>query len=279
MTDIAHSPSYQVYDSARRGPVALEELRGIWEYRDLIFQLVRRDIVARYKRSVLGIAWTMIQPLGMMLILTLVFSQLFHQVQNYPIYVLSGLITWTFFSQTTVASIRQMVWGEPLIHRIYLPRSIFCVAAIGTGLINLVLSFVPLILIALFLGTNLHISILFIPVAMLLLAAFSLGFSLILSTLALSFPDVLEMYQVLLTAWMYLTPILYPRNIVSSPLAQTVFTFNPMLYLVETFRIPIYEGRFPDLPTLGVAALISLGVLVAGWLIFASQSDRFTYEA
>jgi len=259
--------------------VALEELRGVWQYRDLIFQLVRRDIVTRYKRSVLGIGWTMIQPLGMMLILTLVFSQLFHQVRNYPIYVLSGLITWTFFSQTTVASIRQMVWGEPLLHRIYLPRSIFCVAAIGTGLINLVLSFVPLVVIALFLGTNLHISIVFIPVAMLMLAAFSLGFSLILSTMALSFPDVLEMYQVLLTAWMYLTPILYPRSIVTSPLAQAVFQFNPMLYLVEIFREPIYEGRFPDLPTLTVASLISFGVLAAGWLIFASQSDRFTYEA
>ncbi len=279
MTDTLHHTSFKVYDSARRGSVALEELRGVWQYRDLIFQLVRRDIVTRYKRSVLGIGWTMIQPLGMMLILTLVFSQLFHQVRNYPIYVLSGLITWTFFSQTTVASIRQMVWGEPLLHRIYLPRSIFCVAAIGTGLINLVLSFVPLVVIALFLGTNLHISIVFIPVAMLMLAAFSLGFSLILSTMALSFPDVLEMYQVLLTAWMYLTPILYPRSIVTSPLAQAVFQFNPMLYLVEIFREPIYEGRFPDLPTLTVASLISFGVLAAGWLIFASQSDRFTYEA
>ena len=87
-----------IYDSARRGPVALEELRGIFRYRDLIFQLIRKDIVARYKRSVLGVAWTMLQPLGMMVILSVVFSTLFSQVKGYPAYILSGLIVWTFFS-------------------------------------------------------------------------------------------------------------------------------------------------------------------------------------
>lgn len=92
MTDITRPSSLPVYDSARRGPVALEELRGLWQYRDLVLQLIRRDVVTRYKRSVLGIAWTMIQPLGMMLILTLVFSQLFRGVENYAAYVLSGLV-------------------------------------------------------------------------------------------------------------------------------------------------------------------------------------------
>jgi ABC-type polysaccharide/polyol phosphate export permease len=279
MTDIPHSPTLEIYDSARRGPVALEELRGLWQYRDLVFQLVRRDVVARYKRSALGIAWTMIQPLGMMLILTVVFSRLFNQVANYPVFVLSGLIAWTFFSQTTLASVRQMVWGEPLLHRIYLPRSVFCVASIGTGLVNLVLSFIPLVLIALILGTRIQFPILFIPVAMLMLAAFSLGFSLILATLALSFPDVVEMYQVLLTAWMYLTPIIYPRSMITGKLGQTALSLNPLLYLVEVFRAPIYEGRFPDALTLGVAGALSLVVLVVGWLAFATKADRFTYEA
>ena len=91
---------------------ALEELRGVIQYRDLIYQLVRRDIVSRYKRSVLGIAWTMLQPLGMMVILTIVFSNLFHNsIKGYPSYILSGLIAWTFFSQTTTAAINQIVWG------------------------------------------------------------------------------------------------------------------------------------------------------------------------
>src|SRR5512135_940669 len=124
----------QVYDSLKRGSVALEELRGIIQYRDLILQLVRRDVVSRYKRSALGIAWTMLNPLGMMLILTVVFSQVFHSVAGYPAYILSGLLAWNFFTQTSSAAMNQTIWGGSLFHRIYLPRTSFVVAAIVTGL-------------------------------------------------------------------------------------------------------------------------------------------------
>jgi len=172
-----------------------------------------------------------------------------------------------------------MVWGEPLLHRIYLPRSVFCVAAIGTGLVNLAVSFVPLLLIVLLVGMKLQLAILFIPLSMLMLAAFSLGFSLFLSTVAHSFPDVLEMYQILLTAWMYLTPIIYPLSMMTHPVGKAVIRFNPMYYLVETFRAPIYEGRIPDPLTLAVSGGLSLLVLVVGWLTFTRQADRFTYES
>ncbi len=109
------------YDSKRRKSPALEELTDIIKYRDLIYQLVRRDLVARYKRSVLGIAWTMLQPLGMMIVLTLVFSQLFNRVDGYPAYVLGGLMPWLFFAQTTTSEIQQSVWGGTLVRRIYVP--------------------------------------------------------------------------------------------------------------------------------------------------------------
>ncbi|MGE5249909.1 MAG: ABC transporter permease [Bacteroidota bacterium] len=277
--DSTQIPGLEIYDSAKRGTVALEELRGIWKYRDLVYQLVRRDIVARYKRSALGIAWTMIQPLGMMLVLSVVFSQLFQQVEQYAVYVLSGLIAWTFFSQTTTAAIHQMVWGGTLLHRIYLPRTSFCVAAIGTGLVNLLLSLVPLLLMAILLGVHLRLSLLFIPVAMLLLAAFSLGVSLILSTIAISFPDVAEMYQVLLLAWMYLTPIIYPEEVVSGRFSQWIFRLNPMYYLVKIYRAPIYNGSLPDGFTLAVGSGVAILSLLIGWFFFASRADRFTYQA
>ena len=110
-----------IYDSTQRGSVALEELRGIVQYRDLIYQLVRRDVVSRYKRSVLGIAWTMLQPLGMMIILSVIFSTLFHGIKGYTAYILSGLIAWTFFSQTTSAMITQIAW-EGHCFRKYMSR-------------------------------------------------------------------------------------------------------------------------------------------------------------
>ncbi len=278
MTDLQVPAPPVIYDSAKRGSVALEELRGIFQYRDLIFQFIRRDIVARYKRSFLGIAWTMIQPLGMMIVLTLVFSQLFHQVPGYPVYVLSGLIAWTFFAQTTNAAIHQMVWGGTLLRRIYLPRTAFAVSAVGTGLINIALSVVPLIGIMLIVGVPLRWSILILPYALLLLAAFSLGVGLLLSSLAVYFPDVAEIYQVVLMGWMYLTPLIYPKEIIPEAYRHWVFNLNPMYYFVEIFRMPLYDGVSPDLRTLAIGTVIAMTTLVIGWLFFSRQSDGFTYQ-
>ena len=268
-----------IYDSAKRGSPALEELRGIFQYRDLIYQLVRRDIVTRYKRSALGIAWTMLQPLGMMVILTVVFSNLFRSVEGYSAYVLSGLIAWTFFAQTTTAAIHQVVWGGTLFHRIYLPHTSFAVSAMGTGVVNLLLSLVPLIAIMLATGRPLHGSMLFLPAAMILLAAFALGVGLILSTLAIYFPDVAEMYQIVLVAWMYLTPIIYPEEIFPEAYRFWITNLNPMYHLVQIFRTPIYEGSLPAWNQLGLASLIAFSTLIIGWLFFSKKADDFAYRA
>src|SRR5512138_3854116 len=132
-----------VYDSAKHGNYALDELRQCLRYRNLLLQLVRRDITSRYKRSFFGIAWTMLNPLGMMLVLTVVFSQLFGTVRGYPAYVLSGLMVWTFFSQTTTAAMVNLVWGGGLLNRIYIPRTSFAIAAMGTGAVNLLITAIP----------------------------------------------------------------------------------------------------------------------------------------
>jgi ABC-type polysaccharide/polyol phosphate export permease len=266
-----------IYDSAKRGPAALEELRGIFQYRDLVIQLVRRDVVTRYKRSVLGIAWTMLQPLGMMIVLSLVFSTLFSSVRGYPTYILSGLIAWTFFSQTTTAIIAHTVWGGELFRRIYLPRTSFAVSSVGTGLVNIALSLVPLFAIMLFTKTPLHWSALFIPIVLTLLAAFTLGVGLIISTLAVFFPDVSEMYQIILLAWMYLTPIIYPEEIIPQAYSFWLFNFNPMYHLVKIFRMPLYDGLLPDWKTLLVGTVISLSTLAFGWFAYSRKADEFAY--
>jgi ABC-type polysaccharide/polyol phosphate export permease len=267
-----------IYDSANRGSPAIEELRDIFQYRDLIYQFVRRDLVTRYKRSVLGIAWTLIQPLGIMLIISLVFSQLFHRVEGYSVYLLSGLITWTFFSQTTNGTIHQMVWGGVLLKKIYLPSTVFAVSATGTGLVNLALSLIPLIIIAALNHITLNRSLLILPISMILLATFALGLGLLISTLAVFFPDVAEMYQVLLTGWWYLTPIIYPMNIVPKA-SQWWFQLNPMYYFVQMIRMPIHEGVFPPMYIIQRAVVIAIFTLVLGWIVFSSKSDEFAYRA
>ena len=265
------------YDSAKRKSSALEELQDLIRYRDLVFQLVRRDIVARYKRSVLGIAWTMLQPLGMMVVLTLVFSQLFGRVEGYPAYLLSGLIAWTFFAQTTTATIHQSVWGGALMQRIYIPHTAFSVSAIGTGVVNLFLSLVPLLLIMLIIQRPVTWAVLFLPIPIILLTAFSLGVGLLLSSIAIRFPDVSEMYQILIQAWMYLTPIMYPSDILPDAYRTLLLYFNPMYYLILMFRVPIYDGVLPSLPLSLIGAGIALVTLLVGWIYFSRQADQLAY--
>lgn len=266
------------YDSAKRSSPALEELQDIIRYRDLIFQLVRRDIVARYKRSVLGIAWTMLQPLGMMIVLTIVFSQLFARVEGYAVYLLSGLIAWTFFAQTTTSAIQQSVWGGALLRRIYIPQTAFSVSSIGTGFVNLVLSLIPLFLIMLIIGRPITPAILFIPIPIVLLTAFALGAGLLLSSLAVRFPDISEIYRILLQAWMYLTPIMYPSDILPDAYKHVLLYPNPMYYLILMFRVPIYDGVLPSLPLSLIGTGISIGTLVIGWIYFSHQADKFAYN-
>jgi ABC-2 type transport system permease protein len=266
------------YDSQKRKSPALEELIDIIKYRDLVFQLVRRDMVARYKRSLFGIAWTMLQPLGMMIVMTIVFSHLFNQIDGYAAYVLGGLMPWIFFSQTTSAAIQQSVWGGTLMRRIYVPYTAFPAAAIGTGIVNLLLSVIPLLAMTLIVGRPLRWTILFLPIPVILLAAFALGVGLLLSSLAVRFPDIAEMYQIILQAWMYLTPIMYPADILPEAFRKLQL-LNPMYYLILLFRVPIYDGVLPSLSLILAAVFISLLTLVIGWIYFSHQTDKFAYIA
>jgi ABC-2 type transport system permease protein len=276
--EVIHKDSVPIYDSTRRGSAEWEELRGAFQYRDLVFQLIRRNIVARYKRSVLGIAWTMLKPLGIMLVMTIVFSQIFHGIKGYPSYILSGLIIWNFFSLSTTASMQQMAWGGILFHRIYMPRTTFTIASVGTELVNLFLSLIPLVVILLIVGIKIHLSIFFVFVSLIFISFFSLGVSLMLSAFSVYFPDLVEMYQVVLTAWMYLTPIIYPKDTMPAHF-QWIFYVNPMYYMVEIFRQPVYDGVLPEIKTFFISAVISIVALIAGWIFFSRKADEFAYYA
>ena len=267
-----------IYDSASQRSPALDELREILRYRTLVVQIVRRDILTRYKRSILGVAWTMLNPLGTMIVLTIAFSRAFGSTEAYSAFLLSGLIAWTFFSQTTNAAISQLVWGEGLLKRIYVPRTVFAVSAIGTGLVNLILSIIPLFIVMLATGVPLRWTIILMPLPILLLALFSLGVGLIISAIAVFYTDVAEMYQIVLTAWMYLTPIIYPESILPDAYRKWILLLNPMYHLVRVFRDPIYEGKVPNLTEILLASGVSLAVLLIGWIFFTSKADEFAYR-
>jgi ABC-2 type transport system permease protein len=276
-----NSENYQkmIYDSAKRKHPALEELLALFRYRDLIYQLVRRDIVARYKRSVLGVAWTMLNPLLTMIIMVVVFQQVFSSTENYAAYVLTGIIVWTMFSQSTSMAMSSMVWGSQLFQQIYLPRSSFVLSTILASMVNFVLSLIPLGAILIITRVPFRPSALLLPVYMVFLFSFSLGVALIISTLAVFFPDVADLYPVILMAWMYLSPILMPLEFYRQILNGLLLYINPFYYVVNLFRILVFEGFVPHWQTWAATAFVSFGALVIGWIFFCKKADSFAYHA
>jgi ABC-type polysaccharide/polyol phosphate export permease len=221
----------------------------------------------------------MLNPLGTSIVLTIVFSRVFGGAdKGYPVYVLSGLIAWNFFSQTTNAAIVNLVWGGGLLNRIYIPRTVFGVSAVGTGLVNLLLSLVPLIIIMLVLSIPLTPSMLILPIPILFLAMFSLGVGLFISSLAIYYSDIAEMYQIVLMAWFYLSPVIFKDDFLPPRVLTVIKLVNPMYHLINLFRTPIYEGRVPDLSEFLVSGLWAVTALTIGWVVFSRRADEFAYH-
>jgi len=268
-----------LYDSANRPPRVLEEARALWAYRNLIRELAVRDIKIRYKRSVLGVFWTMLAPLLNMVVLTIVFSALLHaQIENYPVYFLTGSLFWTFFAQTTSAAASQTQDSNELAKRIFVPRSVFVAAAVVVGLINLALAIVPLLVLLLVTGFPLHATWWFLPIAVFLLSLFAAGVAFFLFTLASRFSDVREMYQVLVQIWFFLTPIVYHPAIVP-PQYRVALWANPMYYLLQTFRRPVYDGVLPSPMVAAASAALSVLVFVSGWIYFSRHANDFAFQS
>jgi len=267
-----------VYDSSRRLNPILEEFLALIEYRELIIQFISRTIKTRYKRSILGVVWTMLNPLLTMIVLTIVFSNLFRfEIVNFPIYVLSGQIIWIFFSSATSGAMGEMVWSGDLLNRIYVPKSVFAVASVGTGLVNLFLSMIPLLGIALVLGVRLNFALLVWPLIIFLLSVFCLGASLFLSTLAVYFADMLPVYEVVLTIWLFATPIIYPVDIVPQQWLW-LYKLNPLFYFVEAFRLPLLYGMVPGRGLWIPAIIMALVSFVIGGLLFTAKSHEYAYR-
>jgi len=265
------------YDSATVGTPMVAEIREIIQYWDLLSLLVANSLKTRYKRSVLGVFWTLLNPLLMMLVLSIAFSTLFRfAIKDYPIYLLTGLIFWNFFANATLGGMNATILGGGLIKRIYLPRSIFSVAAIGSELMNLALSLIPLALLILFFGHPITPAFLFLPIAVLVACLFALGISLLVSTIGIFFNDWVHIYQVLVMTWFYMTPIIYPEEIIPPHLSYFIY-WNPMTYLIGLFRDPIFLGRLPTVGAMLISIATSLFTFLLGWWLFTRKAKEFAY--
>ena len=249
----------------------------ILRYRDLIAALVARDLKVRYRRSAIGFVWTMLQPLLFMLVLQLVFASIFRSgVDNYPVFALAGILFWNFFSQSITASMNSLKGNAQLLHKLPVPHAVFPVATVISGVVNLTFALVPLIGLLIYTGRGLTWALLFVPVAILIAAVFTLGAGLLLSPLAVFFHDTVELIGVFLTLLMYLTPVIYPMSIVPERM-RVIVRFNPVRSILETFRDPIYFGKIPPFSHLSVAIAIALAALLIGDIAFRKSSDRIPF--
>ncbi len=245
------------------------DIRGIWNYRELLYFLTWRDIKVRYKQTLIGAAWALIQPLFIMLVFT-VFFGIFIGVPSdgvpYPLFAYAGLLPWMFFANAVSNSSNSLIVNSNLISKVYFPRITVPAAAVVAGLMDLVIASVILIGLVFYYGVTLTWSILLLPVFILLTTLLALGFGICVSALNVKYRDVRHALPFVLQSWMFLTPIIYPASVVPVEF-RWMLSLNPMTGIVEGFRSALY-GRVFDLTAITISVVLTTLLLVGSAYIF-----------
>lgn len=268
-----------IYDSAAPRVPFIHELQELVRYRYLLWNLISRDLKVRYKRSALGVVWTMVNPLLTMAVMAVVFMNIFRfQVANYPIYLLSGILLWRLFAVGTTNAMRSVLGHSEIRKKIYVPASVFVASSIGSALVNLLLAMIPLLLLAIVLGVRPQLTWLYLPIPILQTTLLAFGVGVMIAALAVFFADMIDIYEVFTTAYFYLTPIIYPASILPIQL-QDLEVANPMFHFAEGFRLALLEGTLPNWQTLMMGTVPTFVLTVLGWSLFTRLSDEFAYRA
>ena len=245
------------------------------KYKYLLFELVLRDIKVKYKKSVLGVLWSVLNPLLMMIVLTVVFSEVFKSsISNFPLYLITGQVIFNFFSEATNMSMMSVLGNGSLIKKVYIPKYIFPLSKTLFGLVNLVFSLIAVMIVFIFTKQNVGITVVLIPLLLLYIFLFSFGIGLILASTAVFFRDILHLYGILLVIWNYLTPVFYPMEII--PDKYVIFiNCNPLTYYVTYFRKILIYNEIPDLNLNLICLFISMISVIVGLVIFKKNQNKF----
>jgi ABC-2 type transport system permease protein len=250
-------------------------LPAFMQYRHLIITLVSRDLKVKYRRSVLGIVWSILNPLFMMLIITAVFSNLFRiTIENFAAYYITGMLIFSFVSEAAMASLTSVLGSASLIKKVYIPKYVFPLQKCLFAFVNMIFSLIAVAIVYLILKIELQPTILLFFIPMLYAAVFAFGLSLILSALNVFFRDIEHLWAVWASAWFYLTPILYTLDLLPDFL-QVILKFNPMLYYVGYARDVMMYGTLPGLQENLICAGFSCLFLLIGLLVFKKAQDKF----
>ena len=262
---------------ARSADWPLPNLRELWEYRELVYFLIWRDIKIRYRQTVLGAAWAIIQPLFNMLVFSLFFGRLAKMPSDglpYPLFTYTALVPWTFFANSLTQASNSLVSYPNLVKKIYFPRLAMPLARVLACLIDFFFAFLLLLGMIAYYKVALTLRVAWFPLFVLLAMATSLGVSLWFSAMNVLFRDVQFVIPFMIQAWLFATPIVYPSSLLSEPW-RTLYGINPMVGVVEGFRWALLGSRTPPGPIVVVSSLVALAVLVSGSFYFRRMEKTF----
>ena len=255
-----------------------ELLRDTYRYRELIWALAAKELKIRYKRSTLGFLWALLNPALLMLILSGVFSTISRNlgIDHYSVFLMSMLLPWTFFAQTLSYSVESIVGNGNLLKKIRLPKLVFPVAALVSNVVNFLLSMIPLVFLIIGLRFPFHWTWIYLPIPMLGLIMFALGVGFLVATLNVFYRDVAHIIQIVLSAWFYFTPILFSLDFVS-PHYRWILRLNPMLYVLNGFRLAIYYGMLPSAASAAMSLACGLLALLIGFGVFRRYQNSLVF--
>jgi ABC-type polysaccharide/polyol phosphate export permease len=261
------------------------EAAQLYQYRDLVRNLAVRDLKVRYKNSALGIAWSMLNPLGMMLVFTVVFTvMLSNNIDRYPIFILCGLLPWNWFAGSVVGSIYSVVSNAPLVKKVYFPREVLPLSGVMANLVHFLLALVVLFVMMFVFRTPVTVWVVLLPLIIAVQFVFTLGLAFFLSAINVYYRDTAQIIDVLMLAWFFLTPVFYSMDILPQtkevlgyvvPVQRLAYILNPMASLIASYRVILYNGAPPAFDFLLRTVATSLVVLALGYLFFRRASRSF----
>lgn len=244
----------------------------------IVSQLVKRDLKLRYRGSVLGYIWSMLNPLLYMVVLSAVFSYIVRfEVEFYPLFLLSGILIWNFFQQSLSIGVASIVSNGSLLRKVLVPAYLFPCSNVASVFVNFILSVIPFMIVSIVIRREVAVTMFLIPFGMLLLAVFIYGLVLVLSSANVKYRDVSHLLDPLLTVMFYATPIIYPESAIPES-AKLILKVNPMSYFLKLNRDIMFSGELPSLGTLLICTTLALFSLLVGIFTYNKMKDRFIYE-
>ena len=252
-----------------------EYLARYTKYRYLLFELVRRDVKIKYRRSKLGLLWSLLNPLLTMLVVSTVFSFIFKQeIENFPIYLLTGQLMFQFFAEATSMAMGAVILNAALMKKVYIPKYIFPLSKVMSCSVSLIFSLAALFIVMLFTGTKVGLSILLLPFPIICIFLFSVGIGLILSVYAVYFRDIIHLYGVFTTMLMYLTPIFYPVSALPE-WVKGIISINPLYHFITSMRTIVLDRAVPSAENTVLCLIFAIGALVLGAAVFRKKQKQF----